>query len=126
VSEPVAGTWDVQRSVATIRAAAAQGRCLTYGEIAAANGFAWSLPVRSACARHLEMVCAAALPQAKGMISAIVVNGENLETRALAHGALSGFIECARRLGLHPGTDHTEFLRQQQIATFEWAKGRPA
>ncbi|NKE45902.1 hypothetical protein HB662_14010 [Roseomonas frigidaquae] len=126
MNEPLGGAWDVQRSIATIRTAAAQRRCLTYGEIAAANGFAWSLPVRSACAKHLEVVCAAALPQAHGMISAIVVNSENLKSQVLAQGALSGFIECARRLGLQPGEDHSAFLRQQQIATFDWAKGRPA
>jgi len=113
--------WDVSRSVAAIRASAAKGKCITYGELAQANGLVWSAKVRSECVRHLAQVCARAREDADAMISSIVVNAESRETRMLTEFALSGFLRCATDLNFEVGTDGKAFLARQQEATFAWA-----
>ena len=111
---------DMDRSIEAIRAAAARNAFISYGQIAQASGIPWSLSVRSQMRPHLEAVCDKMLHQAGAMISAIVVNQANLGTGALDPQSLSGFADCARRLGFGIVDDREAFLREQQRLTFVW------
>jgi hypothetical protein len=111
---------EMDRSIEAIRAAAAERSFISYGAIASANGVPWSMSIRSQMRPHLEGVCDKMLDQAGAMISAIVVNQTNLGTGNLDPQALSGFADCARRLGFGIVDDREAFLREQQRLTFVW------
>ncbi|MBL6077214.1 hypothetical protein JMJ56_04290 [Belnapia sp. T18] len=111
---------DLDRSIGAIRAAAVGRRFVSYGQIAHASDVPWSMSVRSQMRPHLEGVCGRMLIEAGAMISAIVVNQDNLQTGALDPQSLSGFADCARRLGLGIVEDREAFLREQQRLTFGW------
>ncbi|SDC52472.1 hypothetical protein [Belnapia rosea] len=111
---------DMDRSVGAIRAAAAEQRFISYGQIARASDVPWSMSVRSQMRPHLEGVCGKMLQDAGAMVSAIVVNQDNLATGTLDPQSLAGFADCARRLGFGIVEDREAFLREQQRLTFEW------
>ena len=111
---------DMDRSIDAIRMAAAERRYISYGAIANASSVPWSLSVRGQMRPHLEGVCDKMLHQAGAMISAIVVNQTNLRTGSLDPQSLSGFADCAKRLGFGVVDDREAFLREQQRLTFVW------
>jgi 5-methylcytosine-specific restriction protein B len=55
------------------------------------------------------------------MLSAVVVNKQNVASGRMEQETLKGFIAAARELGLSI-TDEEAFLREQQCRVFEWAK----
>ena len=55
------------------------------------------------------------------MLSAVVVNKQNLGTGKMEPDTLKGFVAAARQLG-HEVNDDETFLREQQELVFEWAK----
>ena len=113
---------DVDNSIEAIRSAAAQRGFISYGAIAKASGIAWSAKVRSQMRPHLEGVCEKMLRDANAMVSAIVVNQDNLGSGELDPQSLTGFIDCARRLGFGIVEDRQSFLREQQQRTFAWGE----
>lgn len=106
-------------TVHAIRAAAAERRFITYGEIASANGVPWSV-ARRPMNKHLEAVVDWAARNGLPLITAIVVDQPAVGTGAMRNSALSGFIRAARKFG-HSVTDERAFLRDQQQAVFDWA-----
>jgi hypothetical protein len=113
---------DIEKTTDAIRRHASRREFITYGQVAAESNLAWSAQVRSLMRPHLEAVCERMLTKAGAMISAIVVNQTNLRTGELEPGSLTGFVDCARRLGLGIADDRLAFLRQQQELTFRWAE----
>lgn len=112
------GTLDLDRSLAYLRAAAAQRRFVSYGELAEANGAEWD-KVRYPMNTHLwALVC---LAHAKGwpMLSAMVVNKQHVATGHMEPATLTGFVGAANDLG-YEITDAQSFLREQQEACFRW------
>lgn len=116
------GALDPARSVAAIRAAAATQRFLSYGDVAEANGMAWS-EARRRIDPHLFGICRDATARGWPLLSAIVV-----DRRSVAHGAmrgrpLIGFARCAERCGRIVGEDAAAFLAEEQERVFAWARG---
>ena len=112
------GGLDVDRSVAYLREAAAARRFVSYGELAAANGASWD-KVRYPMNTHLwALIC---LARAKGwpMLSAMVVNKQNLATGTMEKDTLAGFVKAAIELG-YAVDDPVAFLVAQQEACFGW------
>jgi len=56
------------------------------------------------------------------MLSAIVVNKQNVESGRMEPETMKGFIEAARGLG-HTIVDDESFLKEQQQKVFDWARG---
>ena len=110
--------FSFEASMAAIRKAAAERRFLSYADLAAANGAKWSKVYRLV-GPHLWDVVKRAHAQGLPLISAIVVNKENVATGALDETALRGFIAAARELG-REATDEETFLREEQERVFEW------
>jgi ribosomal protein S25 len=107
-------------TVAAIRAAAAERRFITYGEIASANGVSWSV-ARRPMNKHLEAVVEWAARNGLPLITAIVVDQPAVGTGAMSDSAMSGFMRAARKFG-HIVTDERAFLGDQQQAVFYWAR----
>jgi hypothetical protein len=59
------------------------------------------------------------------MLSAVVVNKQNVASGSMEPETLKGFIAAARELGFSI-TDEETFLREQQRRVFEWAKSSVA
>ncbi len=55
------------------------------------------------------------------MLSAIVVNKQNVNTGKMEAETLKGFIDAARALG-YLINDEKCFLKEQQQCVFEWAR----
>jgi hypothetical protein len=107
------------KSFDLIRKAAAERRFLSYKELADASGSDWS-KVRYAVNTHLGDLIDYAHGKGWPLLSAIVVNQQNVAAGDMEPTTLKGFIEAARGLG-YTVTDEQEFLREQQQRVFAWA-----
>ena len=114
------GGLEFRKSLEAIRAAAMAKSFITYGQVAAASGLAWSA-ARRPINKHLDELCAWAHAQGFPLVTAIVVESENTQTGQLGPTAMAGFLGAARRLGLLVGQDENAFLKQQQDSVFAWA-----
>ncbi|MBZ9916583.1 MULTISPECIES: hypothetical protein [unclassified Mesorhizobium] len=110
---------DFQTTLTVIRRAAAEGRFLTYKQVADESGADWA-KVHWQMGDHLTRLCEYAHRKGWPLLSAIVVNGENVETGTLKPESLAGFTSMARDFGI-PVLDPVEFLRREQQRVFQWA-----
>ncbi|WP_210166471.1 hypothetical protein [Bosea vaviloviae] len=106
-------------TISAIRAAARMKRFIGYGDLAAANGVAWSV-ARRPMPKHLDSILWKCHHFGWPLITAIVVNKQHLQTGAMEPESLAGFCEGVRRLRV-PITDPATFLTAEQARTFEWA-----
>lgn len=116
-----AGRLDLGRSLAAIRGAAAQRRCLSYSDVAAASFLPWNA-ARRRMDPHLFALCAWSLERGGPLLSAIVVNKHLVAERRMEGRTLAGFTAMAQRLGARIGTDPAAFLHAEQEKVFEWAR----
>lgn len=110
---------DFQKSFELIRKAAARRSFLSYKELADASGSDWS-KVRYAVNTHLGDLIDYAHGKGWPLLSAIVVNQQNVAAGDMEPTTLKGFVEAARALG-YAVADEKEFLRDQQERVFAWA-----
>lgn len=115
-------TLDLKRSCAAIIAAAKAGRFVSYKQIADASGCDWisAYPVISA---HLYLVLKQARANGWPPLSAIVVNGEHVETGEMKPETLAGFIGAVAGVGYEIEADPEMSLSLMQRQVFTWAKG---
>jgi hypothetical protein len=92
-----------EKSFEVIRSAAAEGRFVSYKELADASGAEWSR-VHYSIGTHLWSLVEYAQRRGWPMLSAIVVNKQNVATGDMEPETLRGFIAAARQLAL-PVTD---------------------
>ncbi|WP_137176683.1 hypothetical protein [Roseomonas sp. AR75] len=111
---------DFARSLAAIRGAAEQRRCLSYADVAAASFLPWNA-ARRRMDPHLFAICAWSLDRGGAMLSAIVVNKHLVNTGRMEGRTLAGFTAMAQRLGARVG-DPVAFLRDEQQRVFDWAE----
>jgi len=109
------------KSMAVIREAAQVGRFLSYKELADQSGAIWN-KVHYSVGRHLWDLIEYAHRRGWPMLSAIVVNKDNVATGDMKDETLAGFISAANDLGLVVDNPR-EFLREQQRLVFAWAQG---
>ena len=107
------------KSFRIIKAAAKEGRFLSYKDLADASGADWN-QVRYSIGGHLWDLVEFADRNGWPMLSAVVVNKPNVRSGAMEPETLKGFVGAARDLG-YPVTDEEAFLRDQQARVFEWA-----
>jgi hypothetical protein len=103
-----------------VRQAAAEGRYVSYGEVAEYSGLPWKA-ARRPMPKHLGNLCEYAHRRGWPLLSSIVVNKENLNTGELEPQSLSGFIKAAKDLG-YVISDERLFLKKQQHRVFEWGQ----
>jgi hypothetical protein len=118
------GELDLDKTLDFVRRAAAKGRFVSYGDVAKANGANWN-KVRRPMNKHLWALVSLAHSKGWPMLSAIVVNQQNLATGAMEPSTLDGFIRAARDLG-YEVLDGVAFLEQQQEACFAWGHSQAA
>jgi 5-methylcytosine-specific restriction protein B len=114
---------DINKSYKAILDAAREERFITYGEVAGASDVEWK-KARRPLPLHLDQLVKISHERGWPLISSIVVNRENQQTGLLESDSLSGFMAAATKLGF-PADDPQAFLREQQQATFAWAKTAP-
>jgi hypothetical protein len=113
---------DFDTTMRVIREASAQGRFLSYGELAEASGADWN-QVRYAIGPHLDSLIEFCHRNGLPLLSAIVVNKPNVKSGDLEPESLKGFIAGARAVGISV-TDNLLFLREQQTKVFEWGRSQ--
>jgi hypothetical protein len=111
-----------ETTMRVITAAAAEGRFLSYGELAQASGADWNR-VHYAVGPHLDSLIEYCHRNGLPLLSAIVVNKPNVLSGDLNQDSLKGFIAGARRVGI-PVTDEKYFLREQQEKVFNWGRSQ--
>ena len=114
---------DLQTTYRAILDAARQGKYVSYGALAEANGAEWA-KVRYKLNSQLGDIMELAAERGWPIPSAIVVDKANLETGTLSDSAVKGFVGAARDLGFDV-RDPQAFIAEQQRAMFAWAKGAP-
>ncbi|MEZ5846491.1 MAG: hypothetical protein R3C70_07055 [Geminicoccaceae bacterium] len=112
--------FDIMKTVAFIRERARERKFLHYGEIAECHGYEWDR-ARHPLNEHLGCVVQYGKHKGWPMLSAVVVNKENLETGEMAESTLAGFLNAAYLYG-YDVQDERAFLAEQQEACFEWAR----
>jgi hypothetical protein len=112
---------DPARTLAAIRAAAEQRRCLSYADVAAASFLPWRA-ARRQMDPHLFKLCAEAQARGWPLLSAVVVNKHLVSDCRMEGRALAGFSAMVARLGVAVGTDPAAFLKREQDAVFHWAE----
>lgn len=105
-----------ETSRAAIINAASEGRFISYGDLAEANGVDWNRAYRQ-IGNHLWMLVQWSHGQGLPMLSAIVVNKQNLASGNMEPETIAGFCRAAEELG-YKFDDAVEFLKQQQDAVF--------
>ena len=110
---------DFNKSFSIIRRAAAERRFVSYKELADASGADWNR-VHYSIGGHLWSLVEYAHRRGWPMLSAIVVNKQNVATGNMEPETLKGFLAAASDLG-YLITDEEAFLREQQGRVFEWA-----
>lgn len=114
---------DLQTTYRAILDAGRQGRYISYGSLANANGADWT-KVRYKLNDHLGDLMVFAVEREWPILSAIVVSQPNLATGALDGTALEGFVAAAKKLGFAV-SDAEAFVAEQQQAVFAWAPDAP-
>ena len=114
---------DFQTTYRSILDAARNGRFISYGDLARANGADWQ-QVRFEMNEHLGALAALAAKRKWPIPSSIVVNQSNLATGKLDGTARRGFITAAKELGFNVD-DPEAFVENQQRRMFEWALDAP-
>ncbi len=114
---------DLEKSYSAIRHAAQHEMCVSYGDLAAASGVAWN-KARLPMPRHLEKLVIIANERGWPILSAIVVNKNDVGTGKLDGSAREGLLAAARLIGLKVD-DPEGFVEEQQKKVFEWAKTAP-
>ncbi len=109
---------DFDKSFEVIRKAAKDRRFVSYKELADASGADWSR-VHYDIGGHLWRLVEYAHRRGWPMLSAIVVNKQNVATGQMEPETLDGFLGAAKDLG-HVVTDENRFLREQQEEVFQW------
>lgn len=116
-------TLNIDRSIAAILEAARREDFISYGAVAKASGFDWSFTMNHLMPKHLDMILAKADARGWPLITAAVVNKQNIGSGKLEEKSLSGFVSGARGLGYEVGdSDRHAFLEEQQRETFAFAK----
>ena len=125
----MASGLNLHRSLERLKQAALAGGFISYGELAAASGLAWTHTLRARMSGpkgHLDQLLDHCDNQQLPLLPSLCVNKQNLTTGALDHPSLKGFAAGARRIGLDV-VDEEVFLRQCQEACFDWGRRqRPA
>lgn len=111
---------DLSTTFDVVSKAAREGRCISYGQVAAASGVEWSSAHR-AIGPHLDQLLQACHQRGLPLLSAIVVNQQNIASRRLEPSALKGFIDGVQRLGIAV-TDAEQFLHDAQDRVFAWGR----
>jgi hypothetical protein len=114
----IGGGLDFDKSYRVIRDAAKNRRFVSYKELADASGVEWSR-VHYAMGEHLWRLVEYAHRTGWPMLSAIVVNKQNIGTGRMEPESLKGFIGAAKELG-YTIADQIGFLREQQELVFRW------
>jgi hypothetical protein len=114
-------TLNIEKSITAIRAASQAGQMLSYSDLTSASGLKWSAKNRTLTNEHLENVARVARQRGWPMITAIVVNKNQMASGNMDEDTLAGFSECARRLGWQV-TDARAFLVAEQKATALWSR----
>ena len=114
---------DLQTTYRAILDAARERRFVSYGDLAKANGAAWS-EVRFDLYGQLGHLMELASERGWPIPSSIVVNQRDVATGTLDGSAREGFIGAAKELGFDI-QDVDAFVEAQQQKMFEWAPDAP-
>ena len=114
---------DLQTTYRAIVDAARNGRYISYGELAKANGAKWQ-KIRFLLNGQLGELMELAAKRQWPILSSIVVSQPNLATGTLDGKAKNGFIEAAKDLGYNVQNPEA-FINEQQQKMFEWALDAP-
>lgn len=118
---------DIERSLAALKEAAIGQVCVTYGDVAAANGVSWSKARRqmSGAGGHLDRIVDVCHARGLPLLTAICVNKESVATGELGEDALDGFAAAAKRLGMAVH-DPKAFHHESRDRCWEWGRAQRA
>ena len=106
-------------SIPFIIRAAKKRRFVSYGDLAEVNKQEWA-KVRYPMNKHLGDIISYSRNKGWPPLTAIVVNGENVETGDMEQTTLKGFVEAARWLGYDVADPAHLYLRKCQKDCFSW------
>lgn len=116
---------EIDKSLELLKQAAAEQRCVTYGDLAKASNVEWSKARHkmNGANGHLDRLLDVCHVRKLPMLPAICVNESGRESGELEPAALRGFTSGARRLG-HTVADDLAFHRKQRDECWRWGQER--
>jgi hypothetical protein len=117
----------VDTSIALLRTAAIEQRCVSYGDLAAESGVAWSRARHrmNGPGGHLDQLLDVCHARKLPMLPALCVNQGGIRTGELEENALRGFATGARRLGFAVGPavhEERAFHHQRRDECWSWGR----
>jgi hypothetical protein len=111
----------IEVSMRAMMQAAKNGKFISYGELAEANGIAWTKARHLMNGKHGHLDNLLAYCQSNGLplFTAIVVQKAKLDSGDMDDFTLAGFVEGAERIG-RPVVDVRDFLQRCQEECFAW------
>lgn len=118
---------NVNKSIALLRTAATQQRCVSYGDLAKESGVDWNKARHrmNGPAGHLDQLLDVCHARRLPMLPALCVNQSGLKTGELEDNALKGFADGARRLGFAVH-DERHFHHERRDECWAWGKSAGA
>lgn len=120
---------DFDKSIAHLKQAAIQQKCVSYGELAEASNVEWKKASHSMNGKggHLDQLIDLCQKRDLPMLTALCVNQSGLKTGELEETALTGFVDGAKRLGLAKEiTDKRAFHIAQRDKCWAWGREQSA
>jgi hypothetical protein len=117
------GGLDFATTIRVLTDAAKRGKFVSYKQLADASGVKWS-KVHWSVGPHLDSFIEYCHRRGLPVLSAIVVNQENLNDGTLEPESLKGFVAGVRDVGISI-TDGGSYYREEQQRVFEWDKAQP-
>ena len=114
---------DLRKTYRAILDAARARHFISYGDLVKASDCDWNKH-RHELNRHLGSLVKIAAERSWPMLTAIVVNQNNIKTGTLDGSSRAGFIGAANEFGFDV-SDPVEFVEEQQQAIFAWAQNAP-
>ena len=114
---------DLRKTYRAILDAARARHFISYGDLVRASDADWQKN-RYKLNRHLGSLIKIAAERGWPMLTAIVVNKNNIKTGTLDGSSRDGFIGAAKEFGFDV-SDPTAFVEKQQQAIFAWAPNAP-
>jgi hypothetical protein len=115
------GDLDMEKTIKAIIGHGQHGKFLSYKDVSDASGLGWTKSWRRV-PPHLDAVCIYSEGKGWPLITAIVVNKENIGSGQMTADNLKGFMNAARAAGRTVDVEELAFVKREQTRVFEWCQ----
>jgi len=115
------GDYNMEETVATMLDHGQRGGFLSYRDVAIASGLEWRNVFRQ-INLHLDAVCVYSHGKGWPLLTAIVVNHQNLGSGEMTVANRKGFLDAVKGAGRDVDIEDVAFVKREQQRVFDWCQ----